>query len=76
MGKLAFAATIWLAVAGLLGGTVINARAERCGHPQQLTQDDVQSWLWWPVLVVAAITVESNSLAYEACDAPENDHAR
>lgn len=68
MNNLVIALTLWLGVAGLLGGTAINVSAERCGAPQRLTQDDVQSWLWWPVLLVAAAVADGNNIAYDLCD--------
>lgn len=68
MNNLVIALTLWLGVAGLLGGAAINASAERCGAPQRLTEDDVQSWLWWPVLLVAGITADGGNIAYNPCD--------
>lgn len=76
MNKIAIIATVWLTIAGLLGGAAINAHADRCDAPQRLTQDDVQSWLWWPVLLAVALVADSESIAYDPCDDQENDHAR
>lgn len=67
MNKLYAALVVWLVVAGLLGGVSINQKAERCGHPVTMNNEDALWWLTWPMAFAAAVTLDGKNLAYSPC---------
>lgn len=58
--------TIWVTVAGLIGGAGVNAAAERCGHPIKI--ESAFEWLAWPIIFAATVTADNASIAYTPCE--------
>lgn len=68
MNRLLVIVAVWIVVAGLIGGESIDGKAKRCDAPQRVTNADLAAWLVWPVLIVAAVTVDRDSVAYSPCE--------
>lgn len=57
----------WIVVAGLILGASISSKAERCGHSVQVDGEWIASSLVWPVLLVAGIVADKDSIAWSEC---------
>lgn len=59
---------VWISFAGLLLGSAIDSKADRCGGSVKVEIDDVFSALTWPVLVFATITLSEGNVASSECE--------
>ena len=63
---------VWLIVAGVLLGCVVNNYAERCGEPATVSTDDLVWALSWPVILAAAFVIERENLGPLRCEAGDS----